>query len=1451
MFRLSLLSLLLAAGVGVAADPPKLSLLFLGGTAGHNPAARFKQLEPVLAKRAIAMTYTDKLDDLNLANLNKYDGLVIFANHPKGKPEHVKAILEYTASGKGFIPLHCASYCFIDDKDYVDLVGAQFRSHTDGTFRVKNVKADHPIMTGFGGFESWDETYLHTKHNEKDRVVLETRAEKDLQEPWTWVRTHGKGRVFYTAWGHDQRTWGNPGFHNLVERGIRWACNQDPALAGEYVDKTAPAAPPKMTPITGKATDFEYVPAKVPFYPPSKQWGVLAEPQTKMQKPLTPEKSMTHYTVPDGFEMKLFASEEQFGGGKPICMTWDERGRLWVALTYDYPNELKRNGPGRDKIVVLEDTTGTGKADKVTVFAEGLSIPTSLLCVRGGVIVHAAPNTLFLKDTDGDGKADVKEVLFSGWGTADTHAGPSNLRYGFDNWIYGMVGYSGFDGTVNGERLNFRQGLYRFKIEANNDPASRDRKGALSVTKLEFLRSTSNNSWGAAFNEDGELFGSTANGCVLVHAAIPNRYYEKVKGLNAGVLPPIVPDNKFQAVTDKVRQVDFHGGFTAAAGCAVYTARNYPPEYWNKVAFVSEPTGHLTAAFQLTQDGTKYAAKYAWNLAAADDEWAAPIDAQVGPDGNVWLLDWYNFIVQHNPTPAGFKTGAGAAYETELRDKKYGRVYKLVYTKAKPTKMPDLKDAKVETLVETLKNDNLFWRQHAQRLLVETGDKAVIPALAKLFDNPGGSERGAQHAVWVLDALGVTLTTETKAPIGLNHPSPVVRKAALATLPKKAESVDVLVKSELLDDPDASVRLAALLALSDLPTADTAGVELAKRLAKLDANTERNVGDATLMASVVHAALVLKSLKSADAWSKEGLAALERVAANYAAKAPADIGTVLTAVAGSPVADAVVAGLAAGWPTGKPAKLTAEDEAAFAKALTSVSPTSRGRLLKLASAWGVKGLDAQLGELSKGLLATVANTGAKDADRLEAARQAMEFLPTDEAAAKVLVEALVEPITPAFAVGIVEALARSRAKGFGPALVARMSSVRTEGQQAALRIVLGRAEFAKAFLDAVEGRTLRFDMLALDQKTALAAHPDATVAERAKKLLAAGGGLPDPDRQKVIEEFKGILKTTGDVGLGKKAFTQHCAKCHKHGGEGAQIGPDLTGFAVHPKEEILIHVLDPSRSVEGNYKAYTATLLDGRTIQGLLAAESKTTVELLDAENKRHAIARDDLDKLAESKKSLMPEGFEKTMTKDELTNLLEFLTQKGKFVPIPLDKYATVVTTKGMFFEDDGDLERLIFKDWTPKTFAGVPFALTDPQGDKIKNAILLYGPNGKKPPAMPKTVTLPCNTKAKALHFLSGVGGWNFPSTPRGSLTMTVILTYADGKTEGHEWKNGVHFADYIRKIEVPESKYAFALRGQQIRYLSVVPKRPGEVVKSIELKKGTDESAPVVMAVTIETE
>ncbi len=287
---------------------------------------------------------------------------------------------------------------------------------------------------------------------------------------------------------------------------------------------------------------------------------------------------------------------------------------------------------------------------------------------------------------------------------------------------------------------------------------------------------------------------------------------------------------------------------------------------------------------------------------------------------------------------------------------------------------------------------------------------------------------------------------------------------------------------------------------------------------------------------------------------------------------------------------------------------------------------------------------------------------------------------------------------------------------------------------------------------------------------------------------------------------------------------------------------------MHTKEHLLNEILDPNRNVEGNFRVYTVATNDDRVLVGLLASETKTSVELIDAEAKRHVVQRTEIDQIAASTKSLMPEGFEKQISNDELANLLEFLTQRGKFLPLPLDRVATVVSTRGMFNSGDSPVERLVFDDWSPKTVAGVPFHLVDPQGDRRSNAILLYGPQGKLPPTMPRSVRLPCNAPAKAIHLLSGVSGWGFPGGEKDSVSMIVRLHYADRKSEDHPLKNGVHFADYIRRVDVPESQFAFRLRGQQLRYLSVTPTR-GEPIAEIELVKGPDRSAPVVMAVTLE--
>ncbi|MFO0883852.1 MAG: c-type cytochrome [Pirellulales bacterium] len=432
--------------------------------------------------------------------------------------------------------------------------------------------------------------------------------------------------------------------------------------------------------------------------------------------------------------------------------------------------------------------------------------------------------------------------------------------------------------------------------------------------------------------------------------------------------------------------------------------------------------------------------------------------------------------------------------------------------------------------------------------------------------------------------------------------------------------------------------------------------------------------------------------------------------------------------------------------------------------------------------------------------------------------------------------------------GIMEAVSKSEAAETGGEIVARIDEFTPEIRGRAIRVLLTRGPWAKSLVEAIEGSKVQLAELALDQKQALSEHPDRALAKRAQKLLSQGGGLPSADRQKVLAEFMPVTMQTGDADVGKQVFVKQCAKCHQHGELGNKVGPNLTGMAVHPKAELLTHILDPNRSVEGTYRVYTVQTGDGLILQGLLASESKTAIELFDAEGKKHQVLREDIETLKASPKSLMPEGFEKQVTKEELTNLLEFLTKRGKYLPLSIEKVATATSTKGMFINETADAERLIFPDWTPKTVDGIPFQLIDPQGTRVPNVVLLRGPKGTLTEKLPTSVTVPCNGSARAIHMLSGVSGWGFPYGDKNTVSMIVRITYEDGKVEDHPLRNGEHFADYIREVDVPKSKLAFRLRGQQIRYLAIFPQREAPL-KQIELVKGPDTTAPVVMAITLE--
>ena len=866
----------------------------------------------------------------------------------------------------------------------------------------------------------------------------------------------------------------------------------------------------------------------------------------------------------------------------------------------------------------------------------------------------------------------------------------------------------------------------------------------------------------------------------------------------------------------------------------------------------------MIGTFLLKRSGADYTSTSPINLVASFDEWSAPIAAQVGPDGNVWFLDWYNYIIQHNPTPHGFERGPGNAYVSDLRDKKHGRIYRVVYQGqvSEDNKAPQsLSQASNEELVEVLSHPTMQWRLHAQRLLVERNAVEIQPLLSQLVKSESldeiGLDVGAIHALRTLEGLGLLKNNSSLLAQALKHSSAGVRRVALESFALQPK--DFKLVQPTLEDLDDQVRLAALLSLTGMPSNPEAAQKLAMLSRRPNYLADRWIADALTSACAAHALPYVEAIAAGKRPVQDKTSVIVTRVAEHIARGNPDarqVQQLITALsqANSTVSDAVLSGLSQGWQKEHQIQLSEASDAGLVALLSKVSPAGKGKLIRLGNIWGSKQLDKHAGEIIKTMMATVFDTDAKDQDRLDAADQIIGFQPSDNKTAIDILDAISLQESPGFISGILRSLSASSAPGLGNELASRIPSMTPAVKDEALRLLLRRPITTVSFLNAVEAGTLPLSDLKLDQKQALSDHPDRKIRSRVRKLLAAGGGLPNPDREKVLKSLIPITQIQGDVARGKEMFKKHCTKCHMHSGEGNKIGPDLTDMAVHPKIELLTHIIDPSRSVEGNFRTYSVITEDGRILTGMLTAESRTAIELADTEGKRHSLQRSDIEDLLASKKSLMPDGFEKQVTKQELTDLLEFLTSKGKYLQLPLDKVATAISTKGLFHTGDNGADRMIFADWKPKVFEGVPFVLTDPRGKTTPNLILLHGPQGTMPPKMPKSVELPLNSSAKAIHLLSGVSGWGHPASKKGTVSMIVRLHYQGGKTEDHPLLNGIHFADYIRKIEVPESKYAFALRTQQMRYLAVYPKS-NDVIERLELVKGTDVSSPIVMAITVE--
>jgi glucose/arabinose dehydrogenase len=447
--------------------------------------------------------------------------------------------------------------------------------------------------------------------------------------------------------------------------------------------------------------------------------------------PLSPADAIQRMTVPDGFVVELVASEPEIIN--PVSMTFDERGRVWITESLEYPR--REPGPGRDRVKVLEDSDGDGKADRFTVFAEGLNIPSGIAVGHGGVWVANSPDILFMQDTDGDGKADKQEVVVTGFGRADTHELPNSLTWGPDGYLYGLNGvFNPSRVQQGGRKFEFTCALFRIH------PRTR---------AFELFAEGTSNPWGIAWDPEGSAFLSA---CVIDHLwhITESGYYLR----QGGPYPPF---------TWHIGSIVKHKHQLAAyCGIHYFDSDAYPPEYRDRL-YMGNIHGGCINVEMLHRSGSSYTADPASDFLTANDVWFMPVVQKTGPDGCLYILDWYDryhCYQDANADPKGIDRG-------------HGRLYRVRYQQSPRAPRFDLAKESDEQLLERLHSPNVFYRDLAQRLLVERNSASIRPRLESLVLDTQVPRKTRMHALWVLVGTG-SLTPEFHQEL-LAHSDPSLR----------------------------------------------------------------------------------------------------------------------------------------------------------------------------------------------------------------------------------------------------------------------------------------------------------------------------------------------------------------------------------------------------------------------------------------------------------------------------------------------------------------------------------------------------------------------------------------------------------------------------------------------------------------------------------------------------
>jgi putative membrane-bound dehydrogenase-like protein len=939
------------------------------------------------------------------------------------------------------------------------------------------------------------------------------------------------------------------------------------------------------------------------------------------------EEVLRGFEAVDGFQMELVAREPLVAS--PVAAAFDEDGNLYVAEMRDYPYKPQEGSPPLGTVRLLIDKDHDGTFDEGHVFADELLWAAGIAPWKGGVFVAAPPHIWYLKDTDGDHKADIRERVFTGFGTQNQQAMLNNLQWWLDHKIYGSTAGNG--GTVRPVGQPDARPLRLDGHDFRFDPVTRTIEPQSGCVQF-----------GNTFDDWGNRF-LCSESRPLIHVVLPEQYlarnpYLPVPGVTRDLAPSPVPIFRISPI-ERWRQVRSsrriahndrsataagasHHVVDAAAGVTVYRGGAFPPRYHGTV-FVGDAQNNLIHHRLLEPDGVTFNSRRAeggTEFLRSPDIWFRPVNFVNAPDGTLYVLDMSREVLEsiHIPNDVVKYLDLTSGRET-------GRIYRIAPPGFRYPGPPRLSQASTAELVAALESPHGWWRDTAHRLIYERQDRAAVGPLRRIIA-ASESPQARLCALWSLEGLGVLSDEDLQR--ALRDGTPQVREQALVLSEPRLDTSTALLGAvlRLLPDEQPRVRfqLTFTLGASRHPRAVAGLTTLAQDIG----------GDPWLRAALLSSAVDsaddllthLISLRGAPDTNLELLGPLAAITG--ARDRPEEVGRVLGA-------------------------LTSNESAAVRStvvlALGNAVRRRGGRLDALVAEQGPP--RALVGAIISEALRAAGHAGTDTTQRQRAIEllSCVSFRRVRDTLTALVDNDQPEPIQTAAIRALssydesdVTALLLDRFRSFTPA-------VRSE----AIEALLAREGRTVAFLDALQADPALATQLDTSRRSLLRQHRSEAVRSRAGRLF----GPPNRgSRQQVILSYQPALQGPRDPTRGQAVFKRECAACHRLGDTGHVVGPDLTSSAQRDAEALLVHILDPNRYVQPNWSQYQVVTKDGRVASGLLASQGATSVTLRREEDRVETVLRTDIEELRSSGQSLMPEGFETRISSQEMADLVAFL---------------------------------------------------------------------------------------------------------------------------------------------------------------------------------------------------